>query len=214
MTLCAVRGGSAGAMRVNWPSLAAPLTANSSRVGEGTSSRSVRQPRSVTRLRRWPSPVAVAYGLGVLESTRSRASALPMRIESIALIPFLALSMVSSPFFGQNLGAGLIRSHVHEARRVALRFCARRSACCSPSGSADNRGHILSLELFTESRCRVRVRSLWACSSGSSRRATGPYGLAMVAIDSFNGSGGTDSRDERCRSSPILLFDSSGGARS
>lgn len=46
-----------------------------------------------------------------------------MRMEPIFLIPFYALSAVSSPFFGQNFGAGHF-DRLHEARRVVTRFCA------------------------------------------------------------------------------------------
>ncbi len=45
-----------------------------------------------------------------------------MRIEPIFLIPFYALSAVSSPFFGQNFGAGRF-DRLREARRVIARFC-------------------------------------------------------------------------------------------
>ncbi len=45
-----------------------------------------------------------------------------MRVEPIFLIPFYALSAVSSPFFGQNFGAGQLDRLV-EARRVVARFC-------------------------------------------------------------------------------------------
>jgi putative MATE family efflux protein len=47
-----------------------------------------------------------------------------MRIEPVALIPFYALSAVSSPFFGQNISAGKYDRLV-EARRVISRFCLR-----------------------------------------------------------------------------------------
>lgn len=45
-----------------------------------------------------------------------------MRIEPIFLIPFYALSAVSSPFFGQNFGADRF-DRLREARRVIARFC-------------------------------------------------------------------------------------------
>ena len=45
-----------------------------------------------------------------------------MRIEPIFLIPFYALSAVTSPFFGQNYGAGRY-DRLLEARRVIARFC-------------------------------------------------------------------------------------------
>ena len=45
-----------------------------------------------------------------------------MRLEPMALIPFYALSAVSSPFFGQNFGAGKF-DRLLEARGVIMRFC-------------------------------------------------------------------------------------------
>jgi Na+-driven multidrug efflux pump len=45
-----------------------------------------------------------------------------MRIEPMFLIPCYALSAVSSPFFGQNFGAGHF-DRLLEARRVVARFC-------------------------------------------------------------------------------------------
>ena len=45
-----------------------------------------------------------------------------MRIEPMFLIPFYALSAVSSPFFGQNFGSEQF-DRLREARRAVLRFC-------------------------------------------------------------------------------------------
>jgi putative MATE family efflux protein len=45
-----------------------------------------------------------------------------MRLEPIFLIPFYALSAVSSPFYGQNFGGGHF-DRLLEARRVLARFC-------------------------------------------------------------------------------------------
>jgi putative MATE family efflux protein len=45
-----------------------------------------------------------------------------MRLEPIFLIPFYALSAVSSPFFGQNFGAGHF-DRLLQARRAVTRFC-------------------------------------------------------------------------------------------
>lgn len=44
------------------------------------------------------------------------------RIEPMFLIPFYALSAVTSPFFGQNFGAGQ-QQRLLEARRIITRFC-------------------------------------------------------------------------------------------
>ena len=105
-----------------------------------------------------------------------------MRIEGIALIPFLALAMVSSPFFGQNLGAGQY-PRLEEARRVALRFClgfgVLLAICLSLAAFP-------LASLFTDSAAvrQVTVEFLWIVSL-----SYGAYGLAMVAIDSLNGLG-------------------------
>ncbi|MDX1556805.1 MAG: MATE family efflux transporter, partial [Xanthomonadales bacterium] len=45
-----------------------------------------------------------------------------MRIEPLTLIPFYALSAVTSPFFGQNSGAGQF-DRLREVRKVITRFC-------------------------------------------------------------------------------------------
>jgi Na+-driven multidrug efflux pump len=105
-----------------------------------------------------------------------------MRIEAIALIPFFALASVSSPFFGQNLGAGLY-GRLSEARRLTLWFCLGFGVLLALG--LDLGAHTLA-GLFTESATirQVAVEYIWIASA-----SYGAYGLAMAAIDSFNGLG-------------------------
>ena len=105
-----------------------------------------------------------------------------MRIEPMFLIPFYALSAVSSPFFGQNFGAGKF-DRLLQARRAAARFCI-------------GFGLVLALllmtfarpltGLFSESEAiqQVAVRYLWIVSL-----SYGAYGLVMSCNASFNGMG-------------------------
>ena len=105
-----------------------------------------------------------------------------MRIEPIALIPFYALSAVSSPFAGQNSGAG-DRDRLLEARRVITRFCILFGLTTAI---------IISLiafplaGLFSDSEViiRVAVDYLWLVSI-----SYGAYGLVMSVNASFNGMG-------------------------
>ncbi len=105
-----------------------------------------------------------------------------MRIEPIFLIPFYALSAVSSPFFGQNSGAGNIE-RLFEARRVISRFClvfglVLAAALVAISGPLTG--------LFTESEAiqEVAINYLWIVPI-----SYGAYGLVMSANASFNGIG-------------------------
>jgi putative MATE family efflux protein len=105
-----------------------------------------------------------------------------MRIEPIFLIPFYALSAVSSPFFGQNFGSGEI-GRLQEARRVITRFCL---------------GFGLALAVFlaliaqplaawfseTEEIRYVAVNYLWIVAA-----SYGAYGLVMSVNAAFNGMG-------------------------
>jgi Na+-driven multidrug efflux pump len=123
--------------------------------------------------------VAMAAAFGV---SAVAGFGIAMRIEGIALIPFFALAAVSSPFFGQNLGAGLY-GRLEEARRVGLRFCLGFGVLLAI-------GLILGAHplasLFTDSTAvrQVTVEYMWIVSV-----SYGAYGLAMVAMDSFNGLG-------------------------
>lgn len=105
-----------------------------------------------------------------------------MRIEPIFLIPFYALSAVSSPFFGQNFGAGNL-GRLLEARKVISRFCL-------------GFGLVLAIVLIliakpltglfskTESIQMVAVHYLWIVTL-----SYGAYGLVMSVNASFNGMG-------------------------
>jgi putative MATE family efflux protein len=105
-----------------------------------------------------------------------------MRIEPVALIPFYALSAVSSPFFGQNIAAGKYDRLV-EARRVISRFCLRfglllAAALCLIATPLS--------ALFTQSTAirEVTVNYIWLVSL-----SYGAYGLVMSVNASFNGIG-------------------------
>jgi len=105
-----------------------------------------------------------------------------MRIEPIFLIPFYALSAVSSPFFGQNFGSGQFE-RLAEARRVVTRFCL---------GFGFALGVMLILiarpltGLFSTSETiqAVAVQYLWIVAL-----SYGAYGLVMSVNASFNGMG-------------------------
>ncbi|MBW2493146.1 MAG: MATE family efflux transporter [Deltaproteobacteria bacterium] len=105
-----------------------------------------------------------------------------MRIEPIALIPFYALSAVSSPFFGQNVAAGK-HDRLVEARRVISRFCLRFGlllavALCLAAWPLS--------ALFTQSIeiREVTVDYIWLVSL-----SYGAYGLVMSVNAAFNGIG-------------------------
>lgn len=105
-----------------------------------------------------------------------------MRIEPIFLIPFYALSAVTSPFFGQNFGAGKFE-RLFEARRIITRFCL-------------GFGLALSLVLFLVARPLtgifsesapiqgVAVEYLWIVTL-----SYGAYGMVMSFNAAFNGMG-------------------------
>jgi len=105
-----------------------------------------------------------------------------MRIEPIALIPFYSLSAVSSPFFGQNFGAGQF-ARLLEARRQITRFCIVfglalamvLSLAASP---------LTALFSQSESIRSVTMHYLWLVAW-----AYGGHGLVMSGIAAFNGSG-------------------------
>jgi putative MATE family efflux protein len=130
-------------------------------------------------------PVSSAIVVAMIASIGVDAVAgfgVAMRIEPMFLIPFYALSAVSSPFFGQNSGAGHF-DRLFEARRVITRFCLVF-------------GLILALvlvliarplaSLFSESEAiqEVAVHYLWIVSI-----SYGAYGLVMSCNASFNGMG-------------------------
>jgi putative MATE family efflux protein len=105
-----------------------------------------------------------------------------MRIEPVALIPFYALSAVSSPFFGQNIAAEK-HDRLVEARRVISRFCLRfglllAAALCLVVQPLS--------KLFTQSSeiRGVAVDYIWLVSL-----SYGAYGLVMSVNAAFNGIG-------------------------
>jgi len=121
--------------------------------------------------------MVAAYGIDAVAGF-----GIAMRIEPMALIPFYALSAVSSPFAGQNFAAGQF-DRIIEARNVVTRFCIVF-------------GLTLALVLifvaepiasvFSDSPeiRRVAVQYLWLVSV-----SYGAYGLVMSVCASFNGIG-------------------------
>jgi putative MATE family efflux protein len=105
-----------------------------------------------------------------------------MRIEPIFLIPFYALSAVSSPFFGQNIGSGRF-DRLLEVRRVATRFCVGFGMALAVVLIIIARPLI---GLFTESEVigQIALQYLWIVSL-----SWGAYGLVMMVNASFNGMG-------------------------
>jgi putative MATE family efflux protein len=105
-----------------------------------------------------------------------------MRLEPMFLIPFYALSAVSSPFFGQNFGSDRF-DRLFEARRAVARFCIAFGLALAA---------VLLLiarpltGLFSESEPiqGVAVDYLWIVSI-----SYGAYGIVMSCNASFNGMG-------------------------
>lgn len=105
-----------------------------------------------------------------------------MRVEPIALIPFYALSAVTSPFFGQNSGAGHF-DRLREARRVLTWFCFGFGLLLA-----------IALDLLAQPIAtiysdapeirQVTVHYLWIVSL-----SYGAYGLVMSINAAFNGMG-------------------------
>ncbi len=105
-----------------------------------------------------------------------------MRIEPMALVPFYALSAVSSPFFGQNIGGGHF-DRLREARRIGTRF-----------------GAVFGLLLAAAASLAAPFITRWYTEDAASAEITtgyiwlvawswGAYGLVMSVNASFNGSG-------------------------
>jgi putative MATE family efflux protein len=123
--------------------------------------------------------VAMVAGFGV---DAVAGYGIAMRLEPIALIPFYALSAVSSPFFGQNYGAKKY-DRLLQARRIIMRFCLGFGLALAV---------IMSLaapflaSLFTDSTSirAVAVNYIWIVSW-----SWGAYGIVMSVNASFNGSG-------------------------
>jgi len=105
-----------------------------------------------------------------------------MRIEPMALIPFYALSAVSSPFAGQNISAGEFQ-RLFEARRVITWFCLGFGVLLVVVFGlfADPVTRLFS---ETEAIQQIAVRYLWIVAV-----SYGAYGLVMSACATFNGIG-------------------------
>jgi putative MATE family efflux protein len=105
-----------------------------------------------------------------------------MRLEPTALIPFYALSAVSSPFFGQNFGAGHF-DRLLEARRIIMRFSLGFGLCLAIGLSLLAKP---MAGLFTDSEAiqSVAASYIWIVSW-----SWGAYGIVMSANAGFNGSG-------------------------
>lgn len=105
-----------------------------------------------------------------------------MRIEPMALIPFYALSAVSSPFAGQNIAAGEF-PRLFEARRVITWFCLGFGVLLFVVfGLFAN--PVAGLFSDNEAIQQIAVRYLWIVSV-----SYGAYGLVMSVCASFNGIG-------------------------
>jgi putative MATE family efflux protein len=105
-----------------------------------------------------------------------------MRIEPIFLIPFYALSAVSSPFFGQNSGSGQIE-RLYEARRILTRFCLALGLVLAIVLYALS-GPMTSLFSESASIREVAMAYLWIVPV-----SYGAYGLVMSVNAAFNGMG-------------------------
>ncbi len=105
-----------------------------------------------------------------------------MRIEPMALIPFYALSAVSSPFFGQNIGAQRF-DRLNEARAVITRFCLGFGLLLALGVSLLARP-LTGLFTHTPAIGSVACLYLWLVSW-----SWGAYGLVMSVNAAFNGSG-------------------------
>jgi len=104
------------------------------------------------------------------------------RIEPFALVLFYSLSAISSPFFGQNFGAGL-HQRLIEARRLITRFCLLYGVCLALLMDVLARP---ITGLFTESEAirTVAVHYIWLVSWGY-----GAHGVVMSMNAAFNGTG-------------------------
>lgn len=105
-----------------------------------------------------------------------------MRMEPLALIPFYALSAISSPFFGQNIGAAGF-DRLREARRLVTRFCLAFGLLLSIVVCLAA-PWLVGLYSTSESIRPVAVHYLYLVSW-----SWGAYGVVMSVNASFNGSG-------------------------
>jgi putative MATE family efflux protein len=121
--------------------------------------------------------MVAAYGIDAVAGF-----GIAMRIEPMALIPFYALSAVSSPFAGQNLGAGQF-DRILEARNVVAKFCFGFGLLLV-AVLFFAAGPVASLFSDSPEIRRVAVEYLWLVSI-----SYGAYGLVMSACATFNGIG-------------------------
>ncbi len=102
------------------------------------------------------------------------------RIESVAMVPFFALSAVMNPFAGQNAGAGC-PGRVREAMRVVAVFCAVLGAVLA-LGLYLGRGWVASR--FTGDPSTLHAAVLYLTLVPLSY---GPAGVIAIANAAFNG---------------------------
>jgi putative MATE family efflux protein len=104
------------------------------------------------------------------------------RMEPFALLIFYSLSAVSSPFFGQNFGAGKM-DRLIEARRLITRFCLLYGLLLVLAMDLLARP-ISGLFSETEAIRNVAVHYFWLVSWGY-----GAHGIVMTVTAAFNGTG-------------------------
>ena len=105
-----------------------------------------------------------------------------MRLEPMALIPFYALSAVSSPFFGQNYGAQQF-DRLLEARKIIMRFSLvfGLTLAIIMSVFAQQMAALFTDSVIIQS---VAINYIWIVSW-----SWGAYGIVMSVNAAFNGSG-------------------------
>jgi putative MATE family efflux protein len=118
-------------------------------------------------LARYGHDVVAGFGLGT-------------RVESVAMVPFFALSATMNPFAGQNLGAGRI-GRVREAMRVTAVFCGLSGAVLAV-GLYFARHWIASR--FTGDAAVISAAMLYLALVPVSY---GPGGMIAIANAAFNG---------------------------
>jgi putative MATE family efflux protein len=123
--------------------------------------------------------VAMVAGFGI---DAVAGFGIAMRLEPMALIPFYALSAVSSPFFGQNYGARRF-DRLLEARRIIMRFCLAFGLTLAVFMSLFA-GSVASLFTNSGSIIDVAESYIWIVSW-----SWGAYGIVMSVNAAFNGSG-------------------------
>ena len=102
------------------------------------------------------------------------------RVESVAMVPFFALSAVMNPFAGQNAGAGC-PGRVREAMRVIAWFCAVLGAMLA-IGLYAGRAWVASR--FTNDPLTLQAAILYLALVPLSY---GPAGVIAIANAAFNG---------------------------